>query len=425
MQRLLPWAAALLTIIALIATPTLGRAEPTKPTAAVLPTQGPLSPESLKTITIEFRSRIRERGYLLARQRDVRRAASQAGVSGPPTVEQMAGVGRAVGASLVFSPLVVGQPGKGWRIELLALRSPHTALGPIAERLTPVAGAGLDLDDVEHAVASLVSRLLEPFPAEPVEQQVDLAADEHDQPQKMKDYRGSVLDEYDHEGFFADLAFVLAICRGDTMCQGVNPGLGGRLRVGYRIRAYVALSVTGIGAGHNVPVTTDAEEIARTDRAFAWAGVYGGVRYHPINKHWFDPFIGFDMGWTWLIYTELVKGTSDSGMSYMGVEISEFYSRRNNLSMNGFTFVPQIGLHFYVMRNVSLGLALNWLIPVWKEACTEFKEWEFGERLDSGDKCIDVDEADSGFLEMEHGELADRDELPWFFNLEIVLAFTF
>lgn len=209
------------------------------------------------------------------------------------------------------------------------------------------------------------------------------------------------------------------------MCRDVNPGYGGRLRLGYRIMAHFGVSVSGIIVGHNVPMTTDAATIARTDRAFIWTGVYGGARYYPLNKHWFDPFVGIDLGWSWILYTELVTGTGEGEMTYMGLEIDQFYERRNNLSLNGFTLTPQIGVRFFVTRNVSLGLVLNWLIPVWREACTEFTEWELGEKISSGDRCVDIEDADSSFLEMEHGELSDRRELPWFLDLEIDLAFTF
>ena len=112
-------------------------------------------------------------------------------------------------------------------------------------------------------------------------------------------------------------------------------------------------------------------------------------------------------------------------MSYMGVEINEFYERRNNLSLNGFTLNPQIGVRFFVTRNVSLGVVLNLMVPFWREACTEFTEWEFGEKIASGDRCVDIENADRQFLEMEHGELSNEDELPWFLDLEIDLAFTF
>jgi len=423
MRSRLTWAVALACVASLC--PAAAAAERTRPTAAVLPAQGPLSPESLKAITIEFRARVREHGYRLVRQQEVRDAALRAGVDGPPTVTQLAAIGREVGASVVFSPLVAGRAGEGLRIELLALRAPDTALGPLSEALESSDGVAIDIDAVEHAVASLVERLLEPYPAEPLAREVDLADDQHDQPKKMKDYRGNLLDEYDHEGFFADLGFMLTFCQGDTMCRDVNPGYGGRLRLGYRIRAHFALSLSGIIAGHNVPFT--AEELIRTDRAFIWTGVYGGMRYHFVNKHWFDPFIGLDLGWTWILYTELVSGASKDGddYTYMGLPIDEYTEQRNNLSLNGFTLNPQIGMRFFVTRNVALGVVLNFVAPVWREACNKFTKWELGEEIDSGDTCKPIDEADTEFLQMEHGELKDRSELPWFLDLEIDLAFTF
>jgi hypothetical protein len=417
------WASAVVCLAALAIEPAFAQAQDQRPTAAILPTQGPLSRESLKAVTIEFRARVREQGYRLARQQDVREAAARAGVDGPPTVSQLAQIGQEVGAAIVFSPLVAGRPGEQLRIELLALRAPDTALGPLSEELDSIDGRAIDIDAVETAVASLVEQLLEPFPAQPVSREVDLEGDAHDQPQQMKDYRGKLTDEYDHEGFFIDLGFMLAFCQGKTMCHDVNPGYGGRLRLGYRIKAHFGVSLTGIVAGHNVPFTY--EEVVRTDRAFVWTGVYGGMRYYPLNRHWFDPFIGLDMGWTWILYTELVTGTGEGEMTYMGLELDELTEQRNNLSLNGFTFNPQIGVRFFVTRNVSLGVVLNFVLPIWREACNKFTAWELGEKISSGDKCVDIENADSEFLQTEYGELKDRGELPWFLDLDIDLAFTF
>jgi hypothetical protein len=422
--------AALALLALLAAEVATARADPQRPRAAVLPTQGPLSPESRKTITIQFRSRIRERGYLLARQREVREAAARAGVEGPPTVEQLARIGREVDAGIVFSPLLAGQPGEGLRIELMGLRSPATALGPISERLAPADGPGLDLDEVEQAVDSLVERLLEPFPAVPVEQEVDLTSDQHDPPEQMKDYRGKLLDEYDHEGFMADLGFVLAFCQGETMCHESPPGYGARLRLGYRIRSVAAISVSGIVAGHELPMTTDLEDWQRANRSFVWAGVHGGFRIHPINRHWFDPFIGLDMGWTWMFYTEKAtppEDTEDCGLTIMGIPkcSSETSQIRNAVTLEGFTFTPQLGLRFFITRNVSLGVIAEWLLPVWREVCNEAKTYILNEDPQKESACVSIDKADADWLTLSRGALSDKSERPWFFNLEFDFAFTF
>jgi hypothetical protein len=406
------------------------RAAPQRPTAAVLPTEGPLSPESRKTITIEFRARVREHGYRLARQRDVREAAARAGIDGPPTVEQMARVGRDVGASMVFSPLVAGAPGQPLRIELMGLRAPDTALGPISERLASETGAGLDLDEVEQAVGSLVERLLEPFPAVVVAQEVDLAADDHESPEQMKDYRGKLLDEYDHEGFMADLGFVLAFCRGETMCHESPPGYGARLRLGYRILSIVAVSVSGIVAGHELPMTTDLEDWARADRSFVWAGVHGGFRIHPVNRHWFDPFVGLDMGWTWMFYTEKAlppEDEEDCGLTVMGIPkcSAETAEVRNAVTLEGFTFTPQVGMRFFITRNVSLGVIAEWLVPLWREVCNKSKTYILNEDPQEESGCVDIDQADAEWLTLARGGLDDESERPWFFNLEFDFAFTF
>ncbi|HUT79244.1 MAG TPA: hypothetical protein VM285_16210 [Polyangia bacterium] len=399
--------------------------------AAVLPATGELPPGVRRALTIELRRGLAARGYSLVIQERVREVAAKMAGERLPGALDLSRAGEILGADLVIAPRVEREPGPGVNHALtgIGVRSGGGFLGPSRVPL-PTAGGPLSREDLARSAEQLLLALLSvqngtaapagaTGPALPEGEAAKQPADieRHDQEEWY---------DADHDGFFGDLSFLLSWCTGDLLCATTGTGYGGRLRLGWRIASYVAVSATAVFAGHSLPTTTDLEELARTERMLLWYGFHGGVRLHPVNRSWFDPFAGFDLGWTRLYYTEKVEAdAADCSMSYMGVDLCEYTSVRNSLRMDGFTVTPQLGVNFFVTRNVALGIVAEFLVPFWSEACNEVTRSSFGESAQKDSSCVDVEDADGDFLTLENGTLDDEDELPWHFDLELHLSFSF
>jgi len=230
--------------------------------------------------------------------------------------------------------------------------------------------------------------------------------------------------EWDHAGIFADLGFILSWCQGETLCIDDALGYGGRLRVGYRISSYFALSVSGAAAAFQPPTSTDAQALAQVDTTAVWFGIFPGLRYHPVNHFLLDPFIGVDLGWVWNYYIESAQLELAPGVD-IPVDIQAAYGdllkTRTMVTMNAFAFVPQVGLRLFLSRGAAIGVLVEYMIPLWDEVCSQVYTSVPDQSVDSPEQCRPVEEA--GSLQPEGLDKAS--ELPRHLNLEIDLAFLF
>jgi hypothetical protein len=422
--RRCPVLAAVVLGSCLAALPALAGEQPV-PVAAVLPAAGDPAPEIRRALTIELRRALAARGYRLAVQERVREVAAPLPGDRLPEPLELARIGGALAADLVLAPRLERGPDGGLTAAGLAVRSGAGALGPARVPLA-AAGTAVPPEVLADAAGRLLRALLDGAGAAPAEAANGSAWDgeEARQPADLPRHDEGEWHAADHAGFFGELSFLLSWCDGDLLCRDTGTGFGGRARLGWRIASIVAVSATAAVAGHDVPSVTDLEELARTERVLVWYGFHGGVRVHPINRSWFDPFAGIDLGWTRLFYTE--KVSSEAGgcqTSYMGIDLCDYSTVRNGLTIDGFSIAPQVGVNFFVTRNVALGVVAEFLIPFWSKACNELTATALGEGTTKGTSCVDIEDADRGFLELEHGTLDDEDGLPWHFNLGIHLAF--
>jgi hypothetical protein len=129
-----------------------------KPTAAVLPTVGSSDLLETKLVTIEVRNRLREYGFRLVRQKQVRRARDAAEFTDPATAKQMIDIGVALDAALVVAPeLIVPEEGGLVQIELRGVRIP----GPVLEPVAAVLSLKGEVQTMRQAAWRAVSECLE------------------------------------------------------------------------------------------------------------------------------------------------------------------------------------------------------------------------------------------------------------------------
>jgi hypothetical protein len=411
--------------------------------AAVLPTTGELPPEVRRALTIELRRGLARRGYRLAAQQRVRKLAAGAPAERLPDALELDRIGRILGADIVLAARV--EPGSGDRFSVVAgaVRPGAVVLGPIRASLR-LAGSSPSSTELVGAAEGLLLALFAdrgravvadgtagPAPPvdEPEKQPADLeryVEEPARQPVDIERHDEGEWHDANHEGLFGDLSFLFSWCSGDLLCAATGTGYGGRLRLGWRIASYLAVSATAVLAGHSLPTSTDLEALVRTERMLLWYGFHGGLRGHPINRSWFDPFFGIDLGWTRLYYIEKVLSDADDCLTdYMGMDLCEYATVRNSLRMDGFTVTPQLGINFFVTQSVALGIVAEFLVPLWSRACNEVTRSSLGEAAKKDRACVDIEDADEDFLALEHGTLDGEDELPWHFDLELHLSFVF
>jgi hypothetical protein len=405
-------------------------------TAAVLPARGAGGAADLRRITSEVRSALRERGVALKLQAETKDAAIALGVSGRPTADQFRLMAERLGVDLVVDPQLTRSAEDGTRLELIgysAVRGSTRGCGAPFAAATPGAP-----EDPAPPVRACLSAIFEepPAPGLPPVQMLPLwtqkvqpaaPAAHPKKPAKMKDEgEGQPFwAEFDHTGVFADLGFLMSFCRGDTLCRNIDMGYGGRLRLGYRIYSYVAISLSAAGGAFQVPGSTDVQTLAKVDRTFAFWGVYPGLRYHPVNRFFLDPFIGVDLGWSWLAFAQKeehgLKQGIPIGAQNLPADASSYLSKRYVGSMNGFTVAPQAGLRIFPIRNFAIGVVGEWMIPIWQTVCSRTYQAVGGHSTHSAEVCRDVDKA--GDLKPEG--LGSSKQLPSFINVEVNVVFVF
>jgi hypothetical protein len=402
--------------------------DPVAPAAAVLPTIGELPAEVHRTLTVELRRNLARRGFGLVAQNRVRKLAAGLPSGRIPEALDLARIGGALGAELVVAARVERADVGGLAISGNAVWSGTGILGPARIHLLP-GGDVPSPDEMKRAAEGLL-RALFSGAGDTVPQAATVAAPPGDdaprQPTDIERHDEGEWYDADHEGFFGDLSFLLSWCASDVLCSETGTGYGGRLRLGWRFASYVAVSATAVFAGHKLPSTTDLAALARTERVLLWYGFHGGVRLHPINRSWFDPFLGIDLGWTRLFYSEKVESDAgDCTTTYMGVDLCEYTAVRNGLAMDGFTLTPQLGINFFITRNVALGIVAEFLLPFWSKACNEISTTALNEGTNKDNSCVDIEDADRDFLALENGTLDEEKELPWHFDLELHFSFVF
>ncbi|MDD5307534.1 MAG: hypothetical protein PHU25_09475 [Deltaproteobacteria bacterium] len=403
-------------------------------TAAVLPARGIGDAADLHKITSGVRAALRERGIALTLQAETRNAAVALGVSGRPTAEQFRLIAARLGVDMVVDPQLTRGMEGGTHLELIGYR---TARGNTRGCSAPVAAAPPGSPaDLGPPVRACLSAIFEepPAPGLPPVRMLALwtqpAQEEKDtgqrRPVKMKDdgEGAPFWAEFDHTGVFADLGFIMSFCQGNTLCKNIDMGYGGRLRVGYRISSYVAVSISAAGGAFEVPKSTDMQTLATVDRTFAFWGVYPGLRYHPVNRFFLDPFIGVDLGWSWLAFAQKEQDPNQgapSGTSNLPVDVSSYTGKRYVGSMNGFTVAPQAGLRIFPIRNFAVGIVGEWMIPIWNTVCSRTYALVGAQSTNSGEKCMDVDKAG----DLKPDGLGNLKELPEFINIEVNVVFVF
>lgn len=416
------------------------------PKAAVVPTVGKLDSDSLKSVTIELRYRLRDHGFLVEQQAKVRQVSEQVAPNQAPTAGQLAAIGQLIGADVVVFPSVVEVPGVGHRLQLVGFDGRRGAHRGYAAALPALSGSGYTREQVSQATEAVVVALLDlppgPAPAIPLDltglqpkepDSGDAPGDERPMPKPLEDApeEESGWERWDHEGVFMDLGFVLSRAYGDELTRDAATGFGARLRLGYRIFSMLAVSISPAGAFHEIPRSADLADLADTERTFAWTGIYGGLRFHPVRRFILDPFVGLDVGWTWMFHMttqELVievPGGEDLPDGLYPDEVEEFKNLANprtTITMQGFTLVPQAGLRIFLTPHFALGVVVELNLPMWSKVCVQVTDPTKG----SDKLCGKVDEAkvlvEKDFTEFD---LSKKKELPRFLNTELNLTFVF
>ncbi|MCU0661189.1 MAG: hypothetical protein MUC50_02565 [Myxococcota bacterium] len=412
-----------------------------------MPSRGDISEEEGKALTSEMRAQLRWFEFALGNQQPVREAAQRIAPSGLPSASQLAEIALSVQADVIFATVVIASepavhvvgfdlrrgahrgvsatlpkaPAGGYTRELL--RTPlHACLVALTKKtgnadlgalpsVRRVDLSGIGPGEATPAIDPYASP--SPTPAPVTEPAAPVAPLPDDRWKKWK-----------HEGFFMDLGFVLSYAFGDTLCRDSEKGLGGRLRAGYRFFEMLALSLSASGAAHEIP-TGSIEGLAQTERFFFWAGVFGGLRFHPVRKFMLDPFVGLDLGWTWMMhFSKVPEETTDLEIpSEYQDDYDKWAGTRVTMTLQGFTLVPQAGLRLFLAPSFALGLTVEWQIPFYKRACVTLTETSTS-GLQGGEKCGDPGTADVLVQDIGY-DLTKSSELPKYLTMEFGLAFVF
>jgi hypothetical protein len=180
-----------------------------------------------------------------------------------------------------------------------------------------------------------------------------------------------------------------------------------------------------------MPVTTKVADFLSMDRALIWTGAGLGLRIHPVNKFFIDPFVGIDFGWIWMFYTRTdeikAEDIGNIDPDLIPDEFKDYAKKRTVLSLNGFDIAPQIGVNVFLTRNVALGILFEWSLPFWNQVCLEYELTPLSiangtSQSVKGDKCAPLNDAaklqeDADYLK----RLPDKP--PWLISVQANLAF--
>jgi hypothetical protein len=439
--------------------------------AAVLPAKGPITTPELKTVVKMIRAQLRYQGDRLVLQKHVRTALQKVGAKGPPTRIQVETITTSLGASRLLIPVVAGDGDVGFELVLLLYdkKKKDTRIRAAKAKLPPRGGGIYTKKEVGPAAAATVAFLLgrHPNPVEgpfPTIQKVapdrilgktEPAAEKSAEPAAPADseeasskkvendkYRKPQLAEpeeekgekrnwerWDHTGLFAEIGFMFSWCRQDGLCASPSNGYGARIRFGIRIMSYVALSITGIGVDHKMPITTNSEVFLNVESAFVYAGFFGGIRFHPVRRFIVDPFVGIDFGSLWLLYAQNEEVPIDSSIPEAYISTAESFGnkRRETIYLKGFTITPEFGFNVFITPAFAFGFHVQWLIPFWKKSCVRAYNPTV-EGLKSTDQvCAEVKSIkNSETMDEEVAEkLSNKDNLPRFVSIELDLTVLF
>ncbi|MCP4675856.1 MAG: porin family protein [Deltaproteobacteria bacterium] len=402
----------------------------------MLPAKGSVSSAERKSATIEIRTQLRKHGYRLAVQRDVRKVVARAETK-TQSRDRLETIARGVQAVLVLEP-VVETSSSGTVLQIVALDLGDGAQKGVECDLPRPGPDGLTRDQIRPATAACVAALLGAEPIskyDPLPPVTALELNESDSSRPAEDLDlpedESKWGRWDHTGFFIDGGFALAWCLGDGLCSGANPGYGGRLKAGYRFSSIMAVYLSGVVAAHEVPRSDRIEKVVLTESAFVWSGVYVGFRYHPAKRFFVDPFVGFDMGWTWMVYKESrpMGEQFEDGIpaELLPSDLASYLNKQTTLVADGFSVVPQIGLRFFFSPNIAIGTSVEWFLVYWRDVCATVQEPGARGIAYSGKECTSITEIQkTEHVDVEIKEkLTERSDWPKFFSLQFELVGVF
>ncbi len=448
------------------------------PIAGAASTFGTLTLSELKLCFEEIKEQLKLQGYDVKKEQEVDKALNKKGVEGKPTRFQLKEAGVSIGADLIIISNIhetvskehfldmAAMNVKTGSIRLLTVKLPFRGEIPYRSEAfipaTAVVVANLlgKSPDPMHAPFPEIymanperlikSEAFEPLPViqklpevheEPEEIEIEdefTVSDLDDAPKKKKDWK-----KWDHSGMFGELGFMFSWCMREGICESAKKGYGGRIRLGVRIASYVSLSFTAVAFDHQMPISTDVEVFLNADKAFVYAGVFGGLRIHPVRRFPVDPYIGIDFGHSWLLFAQNTEGL-DGSMFDIPEEYQETIStlskRREIVSLKGFTVTPEIGVNFFAAPSVAFGVHVQWLLPFWKYACSRVYDpirqslkstskvcSELGQinALPAADENADASSAAKTMDEKTRTLLSDKNNLPRFISLELDITFVF
>ncbi len=485
----LVWSTILATQVDAAETAVQASTTTTPPKAAVIPVRGTVSGNELKAVAKEVREQLRYHGYRLSTQKEVRQAIQTTAGKTDATLSHLGAVAKSLDTELVLVPVVIGSDTAGFVLGLISFNPESGSLWAVQARL-PRRGAGsFTQRQVSPAAAACVASLLfeEPSPVlAPFPQVVqidpyaalniyglrsaqkrsstetpppDMRLERRElekgttlppvetPPEKTamsegEGPRSELLQEpeeepkydwtrWDHKGFFLELGFLFSWCRGEVLCDGATSGYGGRLRIGYRIFSYVAISVSGVAVDHKMPLTTDMDVFLDVNSAFVRAGVFGGIRFHPVRYFVVDPFVGLDLGTLWYLHASNKSVAMDPSEIPAGVpqEVVDKYlsARRSTTYLRGFTVAPELGVNFFVAPSTSLGIHAQWTFPFWGKACVRVSDPANPVLMENPQVCSRVKNiaTNNAMDPISIQTLSNKENLPRFIQLELNLSFVF
>jgi hypothetical protein len=198
--------------------------------------------------------------------------------------------------------------------------------------------------------------------------------------------------------------------------------------VGIRIMSYVALSISGIAVDHQMPITTNTEVFLNVDSAFVFAGFFGGIRVHPVRRFPVDPFVGIDFGSLWLLYAENSTVEPDPSLAAVAAQLQGLVdNRREVIYLRGYGITPELGVNVFVSPNFAFGIHAQWLIPIWKKACTQVYNPTLEGLKSSSQVCENVDKVktNDAMDAVVADKISNKDNLPRFVSVELDLTLLF
>ena len=137
---------------------TVGAEE--KPFSGVVPAQGPITRDELKIIVIEVRNSLRYQNHEVAIQKNVRDAAANAGIVGPPTLDQIRTTSAALNALNLFLPIVQQNKTGGFELAMVkySANDPNEVSAKVVK--LPQRTIAFTKEQLRPAVQALVAGLL-------------------------------------------------------------------------------------------------------------------------------------------------------------------------------------------------------------------------------------------------------------------------